>query len=136
MAGFTDTDTVSAASDFSATIQWGDGAVTGGTVTGSASTFAVSGSHTYTAPGGDAVIAVAIHDIGGTAAATANSSATVAGGALAAQVVLTSATEHVALPGTTAVATFLHRTPDTTDTAMTASPPPSPGATAPSRPVQ
>jgi hypothetical protein len=47
VATFTDVDTASPASDFSANINWGDGSVTNvGTVTGGAGTFTVSGAHT------------------------------------------------------------------------------------------
>ena len=55
VANFTDTDTISAAGDFSATIVWGDGTTTSGTVSGGSGSFAVSGTHTYAAAGTDAV---------------------------------------------------------------------------------
>jgi hypothetical protein len=48
VATFTDSNTSAPASDFTATIHWGDGsAPTIGTVTGSGGTFTVSGTHTF-----------------------------------------------------------------------------------------
>ena len=47
IATFTDTDTSVAAATLRARIDWGDGAVTNGTLTGAGGTFAVSGTHTY-----------------------------------------------------------------------------------------
>ena len=72
VASFTDTDTVSVAGDFTASINWGDGTpVTAGTVTGSNGSFQVSGSHTYAAAGQE-IVAVTMTDDGpGTATATA-----------------------------------------------------------------
>jgi hypothetical protein len=51
VATFTDTDTVTAANDFVATIDWGDGTTTAGTVAGSNGSFTVGGSYTYASPG-------------------------------------------------------------------------------------
>ena len=106
VATFSDSDTASPAGDFAASINWGDGATTGGSVSGSSGSFTVTGSHTYTAPGTDNMHVTLTDDGPGTATATANSTATVLGGALASQEVLTAATEHVALAGSTTVATF------------------------------
>jgi hypothetical protein len=57
VANFTDTDTATnptdAASGFSATINWGDGTTTTGTVTGSNGSFAVARGHTYGDEGSD-----------------------------------------------------------------------------------
>ena len=118
VATFTDTDLVSPSSDFTATINWGDGtATTGGTVNGSAGSFSVTGSHIYTSPTSptDTVTVVLSDRAPGTATATATSTATVVGGTLAGQVVLTTATEHVAVVAGTAVATFTDS--NTTDAA-------------------
>ena len=71
------------AADFSATIDWGDGTTTVGTVTGSGSTFSVSGSHIY-ADEGTFTVSVALTDINddgsgqATATATATSTANIA----------------------------------------------------------
>ncbi len=75
VAKFTDTYTVSTAGNFTATIDWGDGTSSTGTVTGASGTFTVTGTHTYTQPGAEAV-KVVIKDTDGTANATASSTAT------------------------------------------------------------
>ncbi|HTZ28825.1 MAG TPA: hypothetical protein VMC83_32795, partial [Streptosporangiaceae bacterium] len=108
-------DTVTPASDLAATIDWGDGTQSAGTVSGSAGSFAVSGTHTYTTAGQDTVTVTLSDDAPGTATAQATSTVTVSGGTLAATEVLTTATEHVALPGTTTIATFTDT--DTVETA-------------------
>src|SRR6185437_15960747 len=106
VATFTDTYAGNTASDFAASIDWGDGATTSGTVSGGSGTFTVSGSHTYTGAGSDSVKVTLTDDAPGTATATATTTATVTAGSLSGTMVLTSATEHVALTGTTTVATF------------------------------
>ena len=115
VATFTDTDLVTPAGDFAATINWGDGTTTGGTVSGTGGAFQVTGTHTYTLPGHDTVTVTLTDDGSGTATATATTTANVAGGALASQAVLTAATEHVAVVAGTAVATFTDS--NTTDAA-------------------
>jgi hypothetical protein len=49
-ATFGDDDTAASAGDLSATIDWGDGATTVGTVSGGNGTFTVNGLHSYAAP--------------------------------------------------------------------------------------
>lgn len=62
VAAFTATSPTASASDFTATIDWGDGTTTAGTVTaGGAGGFLVSGSHQYAEEGTQAV-KVTIHD--------------------------------------------------------------------------
>jgi hypothetical protein len=51
VATFTDPNTSDVASDFTASIAWGDGGTTPGTVTGSNGTFAIQGTYTYTSAG-------------------------------------------------------------------------------------
>ena len=78
VATFTDTDTLTSVSNLSATIDWGDGsALDHGTVSGSAGSFTVAGSHTYTALGTDTVKVTLSDNPPGTASATATGSATV-----------------------------------------------------------
>jgi Ca2+-binding RTX toxin-like protein len=77
VATFTDTDLVTLPADLVATINWGDGTETAGTITGSNGTFAVSGTHTYTSPGQDAVTVTLSDDAPGSATATAISTANV-----------------------------------------------------------
>jgi hypothetical protein len=75
---FTDTFTGNTASDFTATINWGDGsAPTAGVITGGGGNFTVSGNHIYASLGTFTVTAVLADDAPGTATATATSTATV-----------------------------------------------------------
>ncbi len=77
VATFTDTDTANVAGDFIATIDWGDGTTTAGTVAGSSGAFTVSGSHAYAAAGQDTVTVTLADDAPGTASAMATTTATV-----------------------------------------------------------
>jgi hypothetical protein len=71
VATFTDSNGSGSASDFSATISWGDGSSSPGTISANQSGgFDVSGSHTYTIEG-DLAFSVAIIDKGGSAVAVA-----------------------------------------------------------------
>jgi uncharacterized repeat protein (TIGR01451 family) len=83
VATFTDPDTAATASEYLATIDWGDGSATSaGTISGSAGSFSVAGTHTY-AEEGSFPVTVTITDVdeaGNTD--TANSTATVADAAL------------------------------------------------------
>jgi hypothetical protein len=77
LASFTDPNSFAKASDFKATVLWGDGATSSGSIgAGPGAGFSVSGSHRYTTPGRHA-IAVTIQDSGGTQA-TAGETAIVA----------------------------------------------------------
>lgn len=78
VARFTDTDTISTASDFFATIDWGDGTTTSGVVSGSAGAFQVSGTHTYANYKTYNVIVTLNDDAPGTATASVTSTANVA----------------------------------------------------------
>ena len=77
VATFTDSNATNGAGDFSATIAWGDGTTTAGTVMGGSGTFTVSGSHTYAAQGTDTVAVTLTDNSPGTATATASSTANV-----------------------------------------------------------
>ena len=116
VATFTDSDTANVAGDFTATINWGDGTTTAGVITDTAGTIAVSGTHTYAGSGQDAVSVTLTDDAPGTATATASSTANV-GAQLSGQISLAAATEGVALPATTTVASFTDT--NTGDTAAT-----------------
>jgi hypothetical protein len=72
VATFTDADPAGIASDYSATINWGDGTTSAGTISGN---FKVTGSHTY-AGTGTRTITTTITDAGG-ASATAASNANI-----------------------------------------------------------
>lgn len=76
VATFTDTNTANAASDFTATINYGDGSpTTAGTVSGGGGTFTVSGTHTYNSIGFLPVTVTLTDDGSGTATATVVSTA-------------------------------------------------------------
>jgi hypothetical protein len=77
VATFSDADTANVAGDFTASINWGDGTVTGGTVSGGSGTFTVSGTHTYAHAGHENVTVTLNDDAPGTATATALSAANV-----------------------------------------------------------
>lgn len=77
VANFSDSNTTNVASDFTATINWGDGNTTAGVVSGSGGAFTVSGTHTYTTAGGFPVIVTLSDDPPGTATATATGTASV-----------------------------------------------------------
>jgi hypothetical protein len=78
VATFNDPDTASTAGEYSATINWGDGHTSTGTITGSGGSFSVAGSHTYGSHG-TFTIKVTITDIDNTSnTATTTSTATVA----------------------------------------------------------
>ncbi|MDR3632928.1 MAG: hypothetical protein P4L84_03775 [Isosphaeraceae bacterium] len=72
VATFGDTYTGNTATDFNAMINWGDGAITPGTVSGGNGTFAVSGSHAYSRAGNFKAQVTLNDDAPGTATATAN----------------------------------------------------------------
>jgi hypothetical protein len=67
VATFTDSDTIENAGDYVATINWGDGSTSPGTIVATAvpGTYDITGSHTYTGAGPYAV-AVTLTDRGGT----------------------------------------------------------------------
>ena len=101
VATFTHTNPAGAASDYTATITWGDGtASTTGTVsTAAGGGFEVTGSHTYAAAG-TYTTSVTINDVGG-AKATATSSANVVGPPAVSNVNVLSVTETTAKIGFT-----------------------------------
>ena len=61
VATFTDTNTSETASDLTASVAWGDGTTTTGTVSGGNRSFIVAGGHTYADEGSDP-LAVTITD--------------------------------------------------------------------------
>jgi hypothetical protein len=76
VATFTDADPAGTASDYSASINWGDGSVSGGTVTPTSGGFQVAGTHTY-AVGGTFTTSISISDAGG-ASTVVHGTATIA----------------------------------------------------------
>lgn len=118
VATFSDPDPTAQPSDYTATINWGDGTTTTGTIGGSPSNFTVSGTHTY-AEEGSSSITVTITDTDNPSnTATATSTATIHDAALHATGVTPS------LSGTTAsgtVATFTDSDPNGTASDYSAS---------------
>ncbi len=76
VATFTDSYATNTAADLTATIVWGDGTTSAGTLTDTNGAIAVSGAHTYSTAGSDAV-SVTLTDSDGTASATASGAAVV-----------------------------------------------------------
>ena len=72
--------TTAVASDFMATIDWGDATTSAGTVSGGGGSFQVSGTHTYATTGTFSVQVTLSDDPPGTATATVTSTAQVAAG--------------------------------------------------------
>src|SRR5207245_1730785 len=92
VASFTDADLNGTLTDYTASIDWGDGITTSGVVSDNGNgSFGVSGSHSY-AEEGSYPVSVRVNDVGG-ASATASSTATVADAALTATGTTLAATE-------------------------------------------
>src|SRR5207302_1202078 len=73
VASFTDADPAGTATDYSATISWGDGHSSSGTIPANGSGFDVSGSNTYAEEGSNAVtVGITDHGASDTAHSTAN----------------------------------------------------------------
>jgi ribosomal protein L6P/L9E len=79
VASFSDTDAATPASDLTATIDWGDGMTTGGTVAGGNGAFTVSGTHSYPTAGQDTITVTLSDDTPGNASAIAVDTVTVSG---------------------------------------------------------
>ena len=105
VATFSSTDTAGQASDFVATINWGDGTTTAGTIAGSNGAYTVSGNHAYAADGTQSVTVSIADDAPGTATATAGSTANILEGDLTGAGLTISATEGTSFSGN--VATFV-----------------------------
>ncbi|MGH7137873.1 MAG: DUF4214 domain-containing protein, partial [Pirellulales bacterium] len=130
--------------DFSASIDWGDGTVSAGSVSGSAGSFTVSGSHVYAEEGTMIPAIVLSDDAPGTAAATATATIQVADAALSATGTTITSPEGL-LQTPQVVATFTDANPNatvsdftatidwgdgtTTQGAITTAPPPAGGGT-------
>ena len=107
VATFTDDNTVSGPGEFVATIDWGDGTTTQGTVSGSAGAFSVTGSHTYTQNGQDAISVHISEDPNNPEAiATADAGSTALIGLSPVSGASINTVEGAAIPGGTQLATF------------------------------
>ena len=96
-------------SDFTSSIDWGDGTTTAGIVSGGNGTFTVSGAHTYAEEGSFTLSATLTDDAPGTAQATLTSTVVVADAALTASGRAVSATEGASFTGV--VASFTDANP-------------------------
>jgi hypothetical protein len=103
VASFTDSYGGQVPSDLTATVSWGDGTSSMGTISGGGGNFVVDGSHTYTTGGLYTTTVTVADDPPGTAMVSGSTTSTIN---LAGTVTLTSAIEDVALPSSTQVATF------------------------------
>lgn len=105
IATFTDPNITSVASDFTATIVWGDGTTSSGVVAGAAGSFSVSGNHTFAEELTGSYSVTLTDDAPGTATSTATAAITVAeADSLAGAVTPITPVEGAAFSG--AVATF------------------------------
>ena len=122
VATFTDADPAGALSDFSATINWGDGSSSAGTISGpdAGGVFTVSGSHTYADEASGLTLAVTINDVEG-ASATTGSTVNVDDATLTdTSSTTTPAATEGASTGTLTVATFTDANPGDHHADMTA----------------
>ena len=78
VATFNDSNALNVAGDFVATIDWGDGATSTGTISGKNGAFTVSGSHTYTQSGQDTITVTVAEDPSDGQATAADSATTTA----------------------------------------------------------
>ena len=76
VATFNDPNTSDLASNFTASIAWGDGGTTPATVTGSNGSFAVQGTYTYLSPGTDTITVTVADQSGNTFVATSTANVT------------------------------------------------------------
>ncbi|MDR3633479.1 MAG: Ig-like domain-containing protein, partial [Isosphaeraceae bacterium] len=106
VANFTDASPFGAVSDFTATIKWGDGTTSTGTVKkASLGTFGVTGTHQYNEEG-TYNVSVVVKDDGGSTTTVA-STAQIADAPLTPNTASIAAVEGQLIPATTTVATFI-----------------------------
>ena len=91
VATFTDADTNATASEYSATIDWGDGSTSTGTIAGTAAAFTVSGTHTYAEEGSEAVTVTITDTDNSSSSARTSSTVSVADALLSASPACTAA---------------------------------------------
>lgn len=115
LATFTNSYTGSVPADFNATIDWGDGTQSTGTVTGSGGVFAVGGSHLYLDEMTATPVSIVLSENApGTASATASGTVTVQDASLTAM--STSLTATAGISFTATVASFTDANPNATIT--------------------
>jgi len=103
LATFSDGNSAAAAGDFTASIDWGDGTITSGTVTGAGGLFSVNGIHTYADEASHTVTVTLADDGAGSAGASVSYTLSVADAdVLAATLISPSPTEGLAFSGNVA----------------------------------
>jgi hypothetical protein len=118
VATYTDPNPSDVATQFSATIDWGDGSTSSGSISGSSGSFTVTGDHTYSEEGTSIPVKVTITDADDpNDTATANSTADIADAALSASGLSFNSTN----PVNAVVATFTDADPAGTTTDYNAS---------------
>jgi len=111
VAHFTDANPSAPASDFSATIYWGDGSNTSGTIVANANGgFDVVGGHTYSEEGNYS-LSVKVNDIGGSTVTTTDASVVVSDAPLSANSLPLSGVEGAPLAANSQVAHFTDANP-------------------------
>lgn len=103
VATVTDTDHTTPAGDFSATIDWGDGTTTSGSVSGAAGQFTISGNHAYAEEGPVSPVVSIVEDAPGAASATTTLTAAVADAPLNGTPVTLNLSEGVAFSAVVAI---------------------------------
>jgi hypothetical protein len=122
VATFSDSNTQNIAGDFVAAIDWGDGTVSSGTISGSGGAYTVAGSHTYTQNGQDTVTVTVSEDASdGQGTATASAASTALIGLAPGTGSSISATEGTATAAGVQVATFTDSNAGDTAASFTAS---------------
>ena len=99
VASFAESNPAAQPSDFTATIDWGDGTMTAGTIAAVAGKFVVSGSHTYAEDGAYPARVVIADDAPGTATSTANVNVNVADAPITTSGTSLALTEGIAFSG-------------------------------------
>ena len=121
VATFSDSNTANVAGDFVATIDWGDGTSSAGTVSGSGGAFTVTGSHTYAHSGQDTLLVnIADDPANGQSTASDSAESTANVGITSGIGASINATEAAAIPAGTQVATFADANSSDTASAFTA----------------
>src|SRR5262249_54183588 len=103
VATFSDSFTGNVTSDFTVNIDWGDGTTTAGTLSGSGGSSTASGSHTYATAGNFTITTFMGDDSPDASFAFATTQANIGFGGTE---VFSAATETIAVPAGTTVATF------------------------------
>jgi N-acetylneuraminic acid mutarotase len=120
VATLTDTDPTVTTADLSATINWGDGTSSSGTVTGASGNFSVAGSHSYAQEAAGYTITVTIHEAKNSLTSGGTASAAVSDASLSQAAVQPTVLANPGLSFTGAVASFSDGNPNASASDFTA----------------